>query len=436
MNGKPHHPELRPILIDLYALFEADGMLVSQIPWCLVSQIWAGCLNRQARNIGFIILAGTSLAGCGGSSGSPPPPPSEAVVITTEPQNQVVPIGETATFTVAATGTPPLSYQWSQNGQPISGATSASYTTLAVALGPGGSTSLGSFQVTVSNASSSAQSNSASLTAVARAPKQGDLRYLLFEQVTLPGLCNNEGGMNFWGGAEDSSAYYDNAVGGPLLMGNGADCNSTACTWLYWVFGLPAPMTGLNMYFQGGNYSTFYSDLASYAASNVVFTSLDLEAEQNAYGLAWVQTTGAGGFDYRVDPPVPPGADQQAGIQAQVAADGNASRIATAVSFDSSGNAVLISYGWQGDTTTVYDAQAVIVPPGAVPAAAANLAGEGYFISAFGGNDTDNYILIGMRVHGDTLARQIGQNLTTGPPYPTFVVRLDEPGVQTDLSEQ
>src|SRR5207245_585351 len=54
-------------------------------------------------------------------------PPS----ITAQPASQTVNLGQTATFSVTATGTAPLSYQWSKNGTAISGATSASYTTPA-----------------------------------------------------------------------------------------------------------------------------------------------------------------------------------------------------------------------------------------------------------------------------------------------------------------
>ena len=39
--------------------------------------------------------------------------------------------------------------------------------------------------------------------------------------------------------------------------------------------------------------------------------------------------------------------------------------------------------------------------------AATTLANDGYFISAFGGNDTDGYILVGMRVAGDTMPRPV-----------------------------
>src|SRR5207249_4709098 len=52
-----------------------------------------------------------------------------APTITTAPANQTVTAGQTASFTVVAGGTAPLSYQWQKNGANIAGATLASYTT-------------------------------------------------------------------------------------------------------------------------------------------------------------------------------------------------------------------------------------------------------------------------------------------------------------------
>src|SRR5439155_1723106 len=51
--------------------------------------------------------------------------------ITTQPASQTVTAGQTATFTVVAAGTAPLTYQWKKNGTAISGATSSSYSTPA-----------------------------------------------------------------------------------------------------------------------------------------------------------------------------------------------------------------------------------------------------------------------------------------------------------------
>src|SRR5205823_13787495 len=48
-----------------------------------------------------------------------------APTITTQPASQTVSTGQTATFTVTATGTAPLTYQWQRNGTAIGAATAA-----------------------------------------------------------------------------------------------------------------------------------------------------------------------------------------------------------------------------------------------------------------------------------------------------------------------
>src|SRR6266404_4103686 len=58
-------------------------------------------------------------------------PPPVAPSITKQPTSQTVVAGQTATFSVIASGTAPLSYQWQKNGTAITGASSASYTTPA-----------------------------------------------------------------------------------------------------------------------------------------------------------------------------------------------------------------------------------------------------------------------------------------------------------------
>ncbi len=55
-----------------------------------------------------------------------PPATNQPPTILTPPQNQSVVIGSNATLTVAASGTPPLSYQWRFNGADLPGATLAS----------------------------------------------------------------------------------------------------------------------------------------------------------------------------------------------------------------------------------------------------------------------------------------------------------------------
>jgi len=86
-----------------------------------------------------------------------------APVITVEPTGETVTIGSTATFSVSATGTAPLSYQWSQNGTVIAGATASTYTTPAATATENGYT----YYVTVSNSVGSVRSTAAVLTVTA-----------------------------------------------------------------------------------------------------------------------------------------------------------------------------------------------------------------------------------------------------------------------------
>src|SRR5207245_1331650 len=83
----------------------------------------------------------------------------------TQPANQTVTAGQTATFTVVATGTAPLSYQWQKNGANLAGATSSSYTTPVTTTSDSGST----FAVVVNNMAGTVTSAVATLTVNAAA---------------------------------------------------------------------------------------------------------------------------------------------------------------------------------------------------------------------------------------------------------------------------
>ena len=80
--------------------------------------------------------------------------------INTQPANQTATVGQAATFTVAATGTAPLNYQWRSNGSNIPGATSSTYTTPVTTAGDAGT----QFTVVVSNIAGSTTSSAATLT--------------------------------------------------------------------------------------------------------------------------------------------------------------------------------------------------------------------------------------------------------------------------------
>lgn len=109
---------------------------------------------------GSAALALVGLLACGGGGSTPPPPSAVAPSISAQPVAQTVSAGATATFTVTATGSAPLSYQWKKGGAAISGATSTTYTTPATTMADTGS----SFTVTVSNSAGTATSSAAVLT--------------------------------------------------------------------------------------------------------------------------------------------------------------------------------------------------------------------------------------------------------------------------------
>jgi hypothetical protein len=389
----------------------------------------------------FMICAALLLASCstpaGYGSGPTPTPPKE-VAITTQPANLAVPIGRPATFTVTATGTAPLYYEWLKNGVPIAGADSASYTTPNITLADSGS----AYQVIVSNLTSYAKSSAATVTAGPRAPAVGDLRYLLWEQVTQPAGWLETPGMGTFGGiVYGMQNSYPDAVGTELQIGNSSVCYPGVdydCTWYYDVFKLPKGTPAFNMVYKSGTYSNFSSDVQSIVAPNRVIMSLDLEPANKAYALAYAEATQGGGFDYRMESvPV-------SEVASTVAADGADGRVVTTLSIDrTTGLVDLISYGWQGDTTTAYESKMILAGAGNAGAvailqevcnAAIALAGEGYFISAMGGNDIDGYVLVGMRVQGDTMPRPIAVGgLTTIPPVnPDNAVFTEVVNLETD----
>ena len=85
--------------------------------------------------------------------------------ITTHPQSQTASVGQAVTFSVVASGTAPLTYQWQRNNVNISGATASSYTFTAAA-GDNGAT----YRVVVTNSAGSTTSNSATLTVSSNNP--------------------------------------------------------------------------------------------------------------------------------------------------------------------------------------------------------------------------------------------------------------------------
>ena len=107
-------------------------------------------------------LALLSLCACsGGFQGGIPSGPSVS-----QPASVTVTVGQTATFSVSASGTGPLTYQWYQNGTAIPGATASTYTIPDAGMSQSGST----YTVVVSNGQGSAKGGPATLTVQNSAP--------------------------------------------------------------------------------------------------------------------------------------------------------------------------------------------------------------------------------------------------------------------------
>lgn len=126
--------------------------------------------NRWGLALVALLALGCGGGGSGGGSSAPTP---VAPSITTQPAAVSVAGGQTAQFSVVATGTSPLGYQWQANGQDVAGATAASYTTAPTAAADDGS----AYTVIVSNTVGSVTSASARLSVTAAAAATDVLTY-------------------------------------------------------------------------------------------------------------------------------------------------------------------------------------------------------------------------------------------------------------------
>ena len=97
------------------------------------------------------------LSGCTGAS------------VSGNPSNQTVCAGSPAAFSVTASGTAPITYQWRKNAANIGGATGSTYTIASAVIGDAGS-----YDCVVTNACGSATSTAASLTVNSAASVSGN----------------------------------------------------------------------------------------------------------------------------------------------------------------------------------------------------------------------------------------------------------------------
>jgi hypothetical protein len=129
-------------------------------------------------------------------------------VITLQPQSQSVFEGGTVSFSVAATGAPPLGYQWRKGGVEIPGATAAAFTLNDVQL-----TDAGSYDVIVSNAYGSVTSAPAVLTVQPVGALIG--AYTVNAQHNAAGRYTDQGNPDY----TQANPYYGNTIPpGPIFI--------------------------------------------------------------------------------------------------------------------------------------------------------------------------------------------------------------------------
>jgi hypothetical protein len=321
-------------------------------------------------------------------------------------------MGLAATFSVTATGTS-LQYQWAKNGVAISDATGSSYTTPATTFADGGA----SFTVSVTNEGGTLTSQAATLTVTARAPMAGDLR---FQQVDAPSTVNGWGtaGVPISTFLESRSAqYFGQSIGTPFFIGSGGNCDvppvtdGTGCEWEFSEFPLGGSVgSSLLVGYASDVLADFQADLettswpgfsngVSPTAAASVITSLDMEPADIVFAVSWVQTSQPTAFELVQNTVA------IADLQAAATQEGASSRVITAISANA-GEVTYFSYGWQADTATLYEAQAVTTSAEGAATAATNLAAQGFIITATGLADSSgNIALVGTRVQGDTMPR-------------------------------
>ena len=134
-----------------------------------------------------------------------PPPPPNPPVISSEPTNQTVLVGETASFSVVASGSPTLTFQWRNGSGTITGATNSTLTLNNVQL-----SEAGNYYVVVSNSFGSTNSSSATLTVLSPPPPATNVPVIFsFSPVSgVPGTTVSITGTNFDPVASNNVVYF------------------------------------------------------------------------------------------------------------------------------------------------------------------------------------------------------------------------------------
>ena len=156
-------------------------------------------------------------------------PPS----ITQQPQSTTNCAGATATFSVTASGTAPLYYQWQTNSvNLVNGGDYSGVTSNVLTVSPVSSADAGSYQCIVTNASGSLTSSVATLTVTAKSsdPTSATASATTICNGQSTALTLNGGG----GGTSETIHWYGGSCGGTSVgTGNGLSVSPTASTTYY-----------------------------------------------------------------------------------------------------------------------------------------------------------------------------------------------------------
>jgi hypothetical protein len=203
--------------------------------------------NVQTNNAGSYAVAVTNLYGATNSVGAQLTVTFQPPGIAQQPANQAVTVGASTTFSVAATGSPVLRYQWSFNGTNLTGATNVVLSVTNVQ-----SANVGAYAVAITNLFGSTNSAAAQLTLTypssCSAPPSGMLGWWRAEGNTVDSSGSNNnasvvGNVNYAAG-EAGQAFQFNGTNGYVQVGGSYAMNG-ARTIEAWVF--PSNNTGFGL---------------------------------------------------------------------------------------------------------------------------------------------------------------------------------------------
>ncbi len=184
--------------------------------------------------------------------------------ITGQPQNTTVNVGQTATFSVTASGTAPFTYQWYKNSVAVSGATTGAYTTPATTTADNGA----KFHVVVTNTAGSATSTQATLTVNSTGNPTEKIVNGGFESGATS-WTGTTGVIGNWSGSTYNQPAYE-GVNAAFLGGNG----KTATETLYQTVTIPTTATSAVL--------SFYLHIDTQESGSTVYDKLAVQVRNSA----------------------------------------------------------------------------------------------------------------------------------------------------------